>query len=164
MNKSSGPILWTCSADSLKKKNIQKSGFQIKFFDEEWCKFWSVRSNKAISYLHFLMLFLSFLEPDSSSPHSFLLFWKMAIRIFRRNKVIWVWNNLRMSKWQNFFFILGWTIPFHWGCVVQNTWSSELYCSLFQKKNISDINWSFDLWKSRSSYEIYPITQRLILS
>lgn len=107
--------------------------------------------------------FLSFLEPDSSSPHSFLLYWKMAIRIFRRNKVIWVRNNLRMSKWQNFFFILGWSIPFHWGCVVQNMWCSGLYCSLFQKKNISDINWSCDLWKSRSSFEIYLITQRLIV-
>lgn len=27
----------------------------------------------------------------------------MAIGIFRRNKVIWVWNNMRMSKLQNFF-------------------------------------------------------------
>lgn len=68
-----------------------------------------------------------------------------------------------MTEFLFLFEFLGWTISFHWACVVQNMWCSGLYCSVFQKKNISYISWSCDLRKSRSSCEKSPITQRLIV-
>jgi len=40
----------------------------------------------------------------------------------------------------------------------------QLYCSLFQRKNLSYINWSCDFVKSRSSDEKYCMTQRRVIN